>query len=158
MTRLALIPAALALAAMAQDSPIAMQPGQWEFTTTMTDVEIPGGPAEAVEAARSALGPPRTESYCVSPEEAANPAAWLASPRGNTSNCTFSRTTFADGRVDIAGTCTSEDQQPLEIGLAGDFTAMDVRAAITAQAGNGWMHLRGTLTGRRLGDCRPEAG
>ena len=38
MTRLALIPAAFALAAMTQDSPIAMQPGQWEFTTHMTNV------------------------------------------------------------------------------------------------------------------------
>ena len=157
MKILFLLPAALALTAMVQDDPVAMQPGQWEFTTAMTEVDMPGSPPDMVAAARSGLGPPRTESRCVSPEEAANPAARLAAPRGNGSNCAFSRAIFADGRIDIAGRCTTADRDPLDVELAGSYTATEMNAAIRADVADRTMLIRGTMRARRTGDCAPGA-
>lgn len=155
MKRLALLPAALALCATMQDSPVTMQPGQWEFTTAMTGVEMPGSPREMVEAARSALGAPKIVSRCVSPEEAADPSARLANPGGGASNCTFSRRTFADGRIDVAGSCTTRDGDPLEVSLSGSYTPTNIRAAIRADAARRTMLLTGTMTALRTGDCAP---
>ena len=155
MTRFLLLPAAVALMAM-QTGSTAMQPGQWEFVTTMTELDMPGSPPDMVEAARSGIGRPRTESRCVSPEEAADPAARLMQRR-NATNCDYSRTIFADGRIDIAGRCTSADGDPMEVALTGDFTAIDMRGAISADVANGTMRMRGTMTARRTGDCAPGA-
>lgn len=157
MIRLASLPAALALCAMVQDAPVAMQPGQWEFTTAMTGVEMPGAPRDLAEAARSALGAPQVSSRCVTPEEAADPAARLANPGGGASNCTFSRRIFAEGRIDVAGSCITRDGDPLEVSLSGSYTPIEMRAAIRADAANRTMLLTGTMAARRTGDCQPGA-
>jgi hypothetical protein len=157
MKRLALIPAAIALSAMIQDSPVALEPGQWEFTTHLTDLEMPGSPPDMVAAARSGLPGPETKARCMSPEEAADPAARLASPRGNASSCTFSRRTFANGVIDVAASCTREGIGPMAISLRGTFTPDAVNAEIRSDVDAGTMLLRGTMIGRRIGDCPSES-
>ncbi|HST36130.1 MAG TPA: DUF3617 domain-containing protein [Allosphingosinicella sp.] len=156
MKILVLVPAALALGAMAQDSPVAMRPGQWAFTTNMTELDMPGSPADMVAAARSGLPPAETKARCLSPEQAADPAATLASPRGNAAGCVFSRRTFANGRIDVAGTCNRPSVGAVQVSLTGSFTPETVNAVIRSDVDHGTMLIGGTLTGRRLGDCVAE--
>ena len=103
MKRLALLPIAFVLSAMVQDGSPVFDFGEWEVTFRAVDVEMPDAPAAVLESVRSSLPPPRTERRCMSPGAAANPAAYFADRAG--SHCTFSRTIFANGVIDMAARC-----------------------------------------------------
>lgn len=158
MNRLAVIPAAFFLPAMIQTGSVTMEPGQWEFVTQMTGLDLDGAPPEVLAAARSSLGEPRTQGRCLSPEDVVDPGARLARPEGAATDCVFSRRTFANGAIDVAGRCTASDGSTIDVGLSGTYTQTAIDARITAALSASSMRLAGTMTARRIGICSPQAG
>lgn len=156
MKRLALVPIAFVLSAMVQDGAPVFEAGRWEITVHMTDVKMPGAPSAVLETARSSLPPPQTQRRCMSPEEAANPAAYLVNDMAT--NCTFSRTIIANGVFELAASCAEAGQVRVDMVFEGSFTPDSMNVAIRSTVDNGVMRLRGTLTGRRIGICSPQAG
>lgn len=156
MKKLAILVPTVALI-FACSSNTALQPGQWEFTTKMTDVELPGMPPEIAAQAKQAMASQQsqTQSRCITPAEAANPGGSLANPSGNAQGCTFSKQTFAGGTIDVAGNCRPPTGGTVETALTGTYTATEINAAITANVTGGpqAVRMRGTMTGRRTGDC-----
>jgi len=154
MKRLALVPFAVVLSAMVQDGSPLLEPGQWEITIHMTEVEVPGVPAAMVEELRSTLPPPKKQRRCMSPEEAADPVAFLAES-GEGSNCTVPRALVADGRIDLAVHCPEAEGARTEITLNGTFTrtTMDTALHSSRTGANPTFVLRGTMAARRIGSC-----
>ena len=155
MKKLAILAPAVALI-VACGSNTALQPGQWEFTTKMTDIEIPGAPpAMAAQMKQAMASQAQTQSRCISQAEAANPGGSLANPGGNAQGCTFSKQTFAGGSIDVAGTCRAPTGGSVETTLTGSYTAttMDARIGANVTGGPQQMRMSGTMTGRRTGDC-----
>jgi hypothetical protein len=149
---LALLPA---LAACSGSS-TAIQPGQWETTTAFTTVEAPGMPPQALEAMRAQLANQRqTQTSCITPAQAANPAGDMMNAGGGGPNsCQFSKSTFAGGVIDVAGTCPSP-AGTMNMSWQGNYTAttMEGRFTTEVQGGPQSMRMIGTLSGRRIGDC-----
>lgn len=158
--RLSILVIPVALSAMAQDSAVPLEHGQWEYITRMTSIELPGlSQEEAAEVRAGIRNGDEVRSRCISPEDAANPAASLANPGGRAQGCTFSRQVFAGGAIDVAGACPGPAPgSTIGLTLAGSHTATQIDAIIGADFDGGAqsMRLRGTMTGRRLGPCEAD--
>jgi hypothetical protein len=155
MKKLAILVPTVALI-FACSSNTSLQPGQWEFTTKMTDIEVPGAPpAVAAQMKQAMASSAQTQSRCLTPAEAANPGGSLANPSGSAQGCTFSKQTFAGGTIDVAGTCRAPTGGNVETTLTGTYTATEINARIGANVTGGpqQMRMSGTMTARRTGDC-----
>ena len=139
---------------------VTLQPGMWETSVQFTTIEMPGAPPEAAEAMRAMMGQPQTRSSCMTPEQAANPVGSIASPEGAQAGCTFEQNGFANGTINVRGTCTNPTRGNLQMTMTGSYTATTMEATVdqtmTAPAGTPGpqsMHLVGRMTARRTGDC-----
>jgi hypothetical protein len=167
MKRIALIAPALALLAACSGGADQIQPGMWETTSEMVDIELPGLPEEAVAQMKARFtGQTQTQSQCITPEQAANPVESMLNQNGGEQGCTFSETVFANGTINVRGTCPG----PAGAGSAamswqGSYTADTMEGRFTAEfeaapgseGAAGGMRMSGTLKSRRTGDCPASA-
>ena len=135
-----------------------LQPGQWEMTTKMTDIEMPGAPpAMAAQMKQAMAAQAQTQTRCITPQEAANPAGGMMSPSGNAQGCTFTKQTFSGGTIDVAGSCpapaggTCGDQPDRHLYRDHDGRADHRRTSTGGPAARCGCPAR--MTGRRTGDC-----
>lgn len=140
--------------------PVTMQPGQWETTVQFANIEVPGVPEAQVAAMRSALSRPQTRPQCITQAQAANP---MGNMMGQTSQgCNFTKNTFANGTIDISGTCNPPGgQATATMTMTGTYTANTITAQVTTEArptsqmpGQPQMiRMTGTISAHRTGDC-----
>ena len=140
-----------------------IQPGMWETTSRMTDVQVPGMPAAQAAQMKAAMAnQAQTQSQCITPEQAANPAGNMLNQGGDAQGCQFSDSTFAGGRINVRGTCPgpagagtatmSWEGTYTKTTMEGRITA-EVQAPAGAQGGPQTIRMSGTLASRRTGDC-----
>ena len=155
MKKLAILVPTVALI-FACSSNTSLQAGQWEMTPKITDIQIDGAPPGAAEQAKQMMaGAMRTQSRCMSAQEAANPAEGLASAgSGGAQGCNFTKRTFEGGRIDMAATCQTPAGQSTNT-FTGTYTATTMDMQIQTQAAVMGRNMRTTITmtGRRTGDC-----
>lgn len=139
---------------------VSLQPGQWESTVQFTTIDMPGAPPEMAQAMRAMLGQPQTRSSCMSAEEAANPSSRFASPEVGNSGCTFEPNGFANGTINVRGTCSNPQRGNLQMTMTGNYTATTMEATINQTMtappntpGPQSIRLEGRMTARRTGDC-----
>ena len=163
MKRLVLWAPSLALLAACSGGSDQIQPGMWETTSRMTEVEIPGMPPAVAEQMKAQMAnQTQTQSQCITPEQAANPAGNMLNAGGDAQGCQFSDSTFSGGVIRVRGTCPG----PAGAGTAnmsweGTYTATTMEGRITAevqappgaQGGPQNIRMSGTLASRRTGDC-----
>lgn len=159
MKRLVLWAPSLALlAACSGGGSDQIQPGMWETTSRMTEVEMAGIPPAAVEQMKA----PQTQSQCITPEQAANPAGNMLNQGAENQGCQFPDSTFAGGRINVRGTCQGPNGQgSATMSWQGTYTAttMEGRITVEVQTPGGAegqtqnLRMAGTLTSRRTGDC-----
>jgi hypothetical protein len=159
MKKLALFAPAIALAAACSGSAVSLQPGQWEHTMQFTSIEAPGMPEAQMAAMRQMMGQPRTESECLTPQQAANPTGNMLNPQGG-QNCQFSENTFAGGTIRVHGTCQQPGGGSATMNMDGSYTATTMNVQLTSEVtmaqgmpGPRSLRMSGTMTGRRTGDC-----
>lgn len=140
----------------AESAKLKLKPGKWETTTLITDMNVPGLPAQATQ---GATGTRTTTSNCITPAEAAKPDASLFTGRKD-ANCTYQRFSMADAKIDAAMTC----QPPglpgtMAMTLSGNHsdTAFAMGMAMTSDTpGPGAMTMKATVSGRHVGPCTPS--
>ena len=128
--------AAASLPAMAQG----MQPGQWQFTTTMTSPTMP----------QPQVG---TVSKCVSKADADDPASYLGGE--NASGCVITRGASAPGSYNWTIAC--EKQGVNGAGKATfDLTKLEseIRMTVTLKEGGQKIEMTNRTQGRYLGPCK----
>ena len=160
--RYAMTGVAVAMLAACSGGPDSIQPGQWETTTRMTEVEAPGMPEAALAQMRAQLAnQTQTQSSCITPEQAANPTGGLLSG-SDSSGCQFGDSTFSGGRIAINGTCPGPGGPgSMRLTMEGSYTATTMEGTVTTQmsappgAAGGVENIRmsGTFNSRRTGDC-----
>jgi len=163
MKRLVLWAPSLALlAACSGGGSDQIQPGMWETTTRMTEVEVPGMPPAVAEQMKAQMAnQTQTQSQCITAEQAANPAGNMLSQGSDAQGCNFSDSTFAGGRINVRGTCPGPNGQgSATMSWEGTYTATEMTGRITAEvqgpagtAGPQQIRMSGTLSSRRTGDC-----
>jgi hypothetical protein len=141
-----------------------IQPGMWETTTRMTEIEVPGMPPEIAQQMKAQMqNQSQTQSQCITPEQAANPAGNVLNQGSDAQGCNFSDSTFAGGRINVRGTCPGPGGQgSATMSWEGSYTATTmegrIRAEVQAPAGAAatgpqTIRMSGTLSARRTGEC-----
>jgi hypothetical protein len=165
MKRLRILLPLIALVAACSRAPDRIQHGRWDLEVVMTELDAPGLPAEAVQQARAALNQPQTNRQCVTANEAANPLREIREQlTGNQSlACQTSDDVFSGGVIRFRSSCRNSNGTPgqLQLAIEGRFETITLQASVTVNAevpnpnGSGTLTLRtrGTLRGRRVGDC-----
>lgn len=164
MKRLALLaPSLVLIAACSGGASTSIQPGQWEDTVAITNVEIPGAPPEMANQMGAVMRQSQTRSHCVTPEMAANPTQGMANPTGQAQGCTFQNQTFENGTINVSSTCPAPTGGgQVRTQLTGTYTATTLNAQLNVEGPTGapaaagapqTMRMTGTLTSRRTGDC-----
>ena len=127
--------------------------GQWELTSEVTAFEALDHGRPKID---TPVGTRATETLCVG---AGRPPSELFS--GNGYDCRYDSYYGRNGRVNATMQCTREGE-PGNIPLTadGEFGADTIeftRNARTSFSGDGDVQFAARVTGRRTGDCTPEA-
>jgi hypothetical protein len=155
-----------AAGAPAAPAAVTMRPGQWETTLRVVSISAPAAPPEVQQQLQAAVSAaPVTERSCLTPAEAADPAA---SFRDRTAGdqpgmtCQIGESLFAGGRIRLTLTCRSSTGQPEQRqAMAGTYTSDTVQAAVSGETSTPAsetmqsfpVRVESTLIGRRTGDC-----
>lgn len=141
-----------------------IDPGQWEFTMRMTEIDLPGVAEPMATQMRQAMAnQTQTQQKCITPEEAANPTGGMMSQGSDPRGCTFSEQTFSGGRIAATGQCPAPTGGGnVRITMTGtyDRTSMTTQVRTETPRPPGapsmlpeTLRVSGTMTGRRTGDC-----
>lgn len=128
-----------------------IQPGEWEVTSQLVNIEAPNMPPEAAAAMKQSMGEKATSRKCITPEEAAG--GDFVSPDPD-AQCTKQGFSFAGGQIQGTMTCTS-DEGKATISMSGRHsgTSYDMSSKVTSANQGGSITMESRVTGRRLGEC-----
>ena len=152
----------LALAAMTgcAPAPNQIQAGQWEITTEVRGLEVPGATPDQLRMIRQSagqVGMSDTENRCLSDAEA---RSFLQDMRPSSPRCRVSDEAYASGAMRTHVTCTDPSgRQVLQMSLDGHFTASTMNATIDVEAPNPIDANQGParrslrIRARRTGEC-----
>lgn len=149
---------------------VQQQPGEWETTSRIKSIEVPGAPPEAQAQIRAQVGQTQTRRECLTEAQARDPMGQMRAmlaQGGPASACTFSDQTYSGGTIRIRGTCPAPGGQgSAQISVEGTYDATTMQGTMTmnAQAGANapaggptGMNMTAEINGRRVGDC-PAGG
>ena len=139
-----------AISAGGEEPPtVSMQPGEWETTTTIVRMSVPGMPLDIP------LPPPSTARNCLTPEQAASPqvVTGIGDP-----NCTQQNGSAEAGRIRISLQCRTPETTT-ETTIDGHYTAttFDATQQTRMQMQETTVEFHARTAGRRIGDC-PRVG
>jgi hypothetical protein len=131
---------------------VAMQPGEWEMTTTVTRMNMPGMPAGT----NAPMPGPQTVRNCLTPEEAAQASEnFLSETTGAGEGCTSENSSMSGGRIQATVQCNRPEGR-VRMTMNGQYTAttleMTQQVQTTAPGGQN-VEMEARIAGRRVGDC-----
>lgn len=115
---------------------VKVKPGEWETTTELVSMEL-----EGVDPAmfKSNLGKKTVIKNCVTPEQAARPAAeFFSNPETKNGNCKSEKFEMAGGQMSGVVTCQAGEGQPgpMRMEMTGTY-APDAYATTVSMTGSG---------------------
>jgi hypothetical protein len=132
-------------------------PGEWETAVDVTEVDLPGVPAEMREQMKKTLmSATKVVKSCMTPEQAAKPQAGMLSGK-NDGRCTYKNFTMAGGRIDAVMVCAGAQGAEMTQTIAGTYTdtSFALTSSMDATGGpGGGMKMKARTNGRRIGECK----
>jgi hypothetical protein len=144
----------VALAVACSGGGAKLQPGNYEMTTKVTNLEVPGAPPAVAEQMKTAMANEQKQTQCLKQEDIDNMGNKLGQAGAGGTNCNFTKTAFGSGTIDIAGTCNAAGSNAT-MTITGTNTGDSFESTMTvdgSQAGQ-QMKVTATTSGRRIGDC-----
>ncbi len=135
-----------------------MSPGRWEGTATITDMQMPGMPAEMGENMKAQMTKAHAFTNCLTPEEAAKPAADFFA--GGNNSCVYDHFSMANGQLDAAMTCKGQGPGgAMNATMKGNFSSDSFQMAMTSKSAgtpgqpmtNITMSMK--MEAKRVGEC-----
>lgn len=132
-----------------------LRAGEWENTIEFTEFDIPGVPAAMKDMIAGQMGQSITTTSCITQADADRPDADFFGGEKN-ENCTYEEYDRSGDSLTLRMTCATDEGGTAQIAMDGDFgeesftLTMDNRISGT-QAGD--VTMKGTVSGRRIGDC-----
>lgn len=129
-----------------------VQPGQWEASTTVNSIDIPGAPPQVAQMMKGqmASGGRTKMTYCITPQQAAQgPQEMLK----QNPSCRFSKYEMKGGRIATEMSC-SQNGGTMTARASGSYTPTSFNVTSnTVMSGQMSMRMSSTSTGRRVGPC-----
>ena len=130
---------------------VTMQPGEWEMTTTVTRMNVPGMPAGM----NAPMPGPQTARNCLTEEEARQASSnFLNETTGAGEGCTSQNSSMSGGRIQATVQCNRPEGQ-VRMTMNGQYTAttLDMTQQVQTSAQGQNVEMEARITGRRVGDC-----
>jgi hypothetical protein len=122
--------------------------GLWEVTSTVTSGDMPGAPIDVGKVTDRA---PTVARRCLTSEEAAKGAeAMLLNTRDD---CTATRSTMADGKLDALLQCAGGTDKAMTIAIKANFAPKSYDAVSDIVMARGGMAMRVDVAGKWVGPC-----
>lgn len=149
-TCLAGLVAVVAIPALA--APPSVQPGRWESTTQIVDIEAPGLPPQAAQMMK---GRSMKFSYCVTPEDAADgPKKMLEQSQNNNGECKMLKYETSGNKMDAEMQCSSKEMGTSRITMLGEFSETDYSLDMSMTSNGGpFQRMVSSIKAKRLGAC-----
>jgi hypothetical protein len=131
-----------------------IEPGQWEATNEIVQVNAPGVPGDTL---KTLVGQKSTVSNCITPEQAAKPSANFLAAQAN-NNCSYQDWQMNGGRMTGKMTCEG-GQMPGKVlmTMSGKYGStaydLDMDMQTSGLPGGMTMNIKAKTTGRRVGEC-----
>lgn len=136
-----------------KDAGLSIKPGQWETSIEVLEVEAPGLPKEAIGMMKSNAS--QTHSYCITPEEAANPSGGLFTDDTKNTKCKVEHFAMSGGRVDQTIVCPGPGgKNGMRMTTSGTYSAESMTGTADMDMGD-TMKMKAKLTSKRVGECKP---
>ncbi|MBB6124833.1 DUF3617 domain-containing protein [Sphingobium subterraneum] len=141
---------------------VKLQPGQWEMTHEITDVQITNAPeGMPAGAMQSMVGKKTVVKECITPQQAENPAAeMMAGQKDN--KCKYANFSMSGGKVSGQMSCSGgqDGSATMNMTLNGTYssTSYDMNAEMRTSGMMGaakdmQMAMKSHGTGKRIGEC-----
>lgn len=136
---------------------VTLEPGQWENTVEIVDLDIDGLPEGVPAGAMDQMkGRTTTTKSCITPEQAQNPGAEFFAAQEKT-NCEVKKFDMSGGAVSSEMSCKDMGGTPGEMTMAMDGqygpSNYDMTMKMTGGAGGMTMNITAKSNGKRIGDC-----
>jgi hypothetical protein len=138
---------------------VKLEPGEWEATQEILDVQMTGLPeGSPAGAMKQMIGQKNTVKHCITPEQAAKPGAdFLAAQKD--AKCTYANMDMNNGTINGAMTCAApgNPKAVMKMTLQGTYQPASYAMAMEMQSegmqpGMG-MTMKIKSQGKRIGDC-----
>lgn len=143
----------------AEVSDVRVAPGEWERRTEILRIEAPDMPRELANRFQQPRAPLR---YCITPEQAAQPARVSDAIARPQAGCTMRGFTMRDGRMEGRMVCREGTPAQVSTEMSGTYSpeSFDYRSRIEMPPpiGDGVIRLEVRTSGRRVGPCPAQAG
>jgi hypothetical protein len=134
-----------------------VSPGQWEITTRINDISVPGLPPQTAAQMKGAMGKDKSFTDCITPEEAKRPREGMFA--GGDKSCRYDNFTMGGGKIDITMHCSGEGMARQMV-MTGEYSPnayhMNVSSSGTAKSGSGAISMQIDMTGKRIGECAAD--
>jgi len=142
--------------AAAGDGAVTLEPGRWEGSMTMHEMDIPGVPAAVREQMKAQAGAGRSFVNCVTPEDVKEQKA-LFTGENDDKSCTYDHFTLAGGRIDAALRCNRPEGR-MTMTMAGNYSPQSYKMDLTSKAEStgaaGALSMKMSVEARRVGACK----
>jgi hypothetical protein len=147
---------------------IKLEAGEWSSKTEVLELDMPGmKDPRMAEGMKNAMKQSASQAitYCVTPEEAANPSAKMFGGKDN-GECRFDNFVMAGGKMDSKMTCKPKGGGPgsMTMVMSGTYAPTKYDATVSMNiaggpmAGGGAMTMKAKTTASRIGACKPGSG
>jgi Protein of unknown function (DUF3617) len=143
---------------------IKLEAGEWSSKTEVLELDMPGmKDPRMAEAMKSAMkqSASQTVTYCVTPEEAANPSAKMFGGKDN-GECRFDNFVMAGGKMDSKMTCKPKTGNgSMTMVMNGTYAPTKYDATVSMSIsggpmpGGGAMTMKAKTVATRTGVCKP---
>lgn len=151
------------------------QPGQWEITARLTQLQLTGASPEDQARVNSDLNRTQTSSQCLTPELARDPLALArrlvvpdGMPQEDLNDCSFSDQVYSGGTIRVHLSCPRlrGGRLAMQYAVEGTFTETTMQYTRTSNAqfpaeasrpGVTGQRMTLEVSGRRVGECASGA-
>ncbi len=132
-----------------------VRPGLWSTSVTVTELEMPGMPAEVRESMRKSMTRAQGHESCLTPEQAKRPNEDFFAGAGKA--CRYDHFKMGDGKIDAKMRCQHEGvTQQME--MAGTYSPDSYTMNMTTRTDMpdtpmGAMTMKMTVESKRVGEC-----
>lgn len=131
-----------------------VNPGKWQQTVTLVDIDAPGMPPEAKSIMQKAMDRAQVNEVCLTKEQAKNPKEDFFA--GADKNCRYEHFKWGDGKIDAKLNC-KHPQATQTMAMVGSYSpdnyTMTMTAANVGGGPAGEMTMTMKVDAKRIGEC-----
>jgi hypothetical protein len=136
---------------------VTIEPGRWEGTTTIHDLEmpnVPNMPPQVKEQMKAQISGSHGFVSCVTADDVKKA---FMTDRSSNKNCKFDHFTLSGGRIDAAMSCDQGREGKMNMTMTGAYSAQAYHMDMNSKAEGtreGGMTMKISIDAKRVGVCK----